>query len=380
MQNQCRDSFYTTFPTYPSMLDYHEVQARNSQWKHTQVRNLEVEPLDAKSPYFGNTAAFAGGISEEAVKDTAENLGLAIRIDGELYPVRSTAYKSLLDRAKIGGSALPKLDRGVLAQTLNACLKLFGSDALTLIRDEKVAAVHSGDAVDYSVLPIDALLRTLQSNLDARFPENEFEQGYSDHFISSATWKLPKQKEDLLGVYAKLLASQGKTKIADKLMPGIRFITSDTGVASAKVSALLLGFQCPIHIGGCVSVDHRHGSTIADFEKALDQLFAQFGDNIAQLQNLLDIHLVYPVNAMTRVCKKLCMPKKAAVEAIQMFEMSYGGGSATAHDVFMAMQEIMFTMRAKKTSESKMISLEENMARALTLRWSDYDLARKVEY
>lgn len=380
MQNQCRDSFYTTFPTYPSMLDYHEVQARNSQWKHTQVRNLEVEPLDAKSPYFGNTAAFAGGISEEAVKDTAENLGLAIRIDGELYPVRSTAYKSLLDRAKIGGTALPKLDRGVLAQTLNACLKLFGSDALTLIRDEKVAAVHSGDAVDYSVLPIDALLRALQSNLDARFPENEFEQGYSDHFISSATWKLPKQKEDLLGAYAKLLASQGKTKIADKLMPGIRFITSDTGVASAKVSALLLGFQCPIHIGGCVSVDHRHGSTIADFEKALDQLFAQFGDNIAQLRNLLDIHLTYPVNAMTRVCKKLCMPKKAAVEAIQMFEMSYGGGSATAHDVFMAMQEIMFTMRAEKTSESKMISLEENMARALTLRWSDYDLARKVEY
>ena len=380
MQNQCRDSFYTTFPTYPSMLDYHEVQARNSQWKHTQVRNLEVEPLDAKSPYFGNTAAFAGGISEEAVKDTAENLGLAIRIDGELYPVRSTAYKSLLDRAKIGGTALPKLDRGVLAQTLNACLKLFGSDALTLIRDEKVAAVHSGDAVDYSVLPIDALLRALQSNLDARFPENEFEQGYSDHFISSATWKLPKQKEDLLGAYAKLLASQGKTKIADKLMPGIRFITSDTGVASAKVSALLLGFQCPIHIGGCISVDHRHGSTIADFEKALDQLFAQFGDNIAQLQSLLDIHLTYPVNTMTRVCKKLCMPKKAAVEAIQMFEMSYGGGSATAHDVFMAMQEIMFTMRAGKTSESKMISLEENMARALTLRWSDYDLARKVDY
>lgn len=380
MQNQCRDSFYTTFLTYPSMLDYHEVQTRNSQWKHAQVRDLEVEPLDRKSPYFGNSTAFASGISEEAVEDTAENLGLALRVDGELYPVRSTAYKSLLDRAKIGGTALPKLDRGILAQTLNACLKLFGSDALTLIRDEKVSAVHSGDAVDYSVLPIDELLKTLQSNLDARFPENEFEQGYSDHFISSATWRFPKQKEDLLGAYAKLLASQGKAKIADKLMPGIRFVTSDTGVASAKVSALLLGFQCPIHIGGCVSVDHRHGSTIADFEKALDQLFAQFGDNITKLQTLLDIHLDYPVNAMTRVCKKFCMPKKAAIEAIHMFEMSYGGGTATAHDVFMAMQEIMFTMRTEKTPENKIISLEENMARALTLRWSDYDLAKKVDY
>lgn len=380
MQNQCRDSFYTTFSTYPSMLDYHEVQARNSRWKHAQVKELEVEPLDRKTPYFGNPTAFAGGISEEAVEDTAENLGLALRVDGELYPVRSTAYKSLLDRAKIGGTALPKLDREILAQTLNACLKLFTSDALTLIRDEKVSAVHSGDAMDYSVLPIDELLRTLQKNLDARFPENEFEQGYSDHFISSATWKLPKQKEDLLGTYAKLLASQGKAKIADKLMPGIRFVTSDTGVASAKVSALLLGFQCPIHIGGCIAVDHRHGSTVADFEKALDQLFAQFGDNIVRLQDLLEVHLDYPVNAMTRVCKKLCMPKKAAIEAIQMFEMSYGGGPATAHDVFMAMQEIMFTMRAEQTPESKIISLEENMARALTLRWSDYDLAKKVEY
>lgn len=38
-------------------------------------------------------------------KDTAENLGLAMRVNGELYPVRMTAYKSLLDRAKIGGTA-----------------------------------------------------------------------------------------------------------------------------------------------------------------------------------------------------------------------------------------------------------------------------------
>lgn len=80
--------------------------------------------------------------------------------------------------------------------------------------------------MDYSVLPIDELLKTLQSNLDARFPENEFEQGYSDHFISTATWRFLKQKEDFLGACAKLLASQGTTKIADKLMPGIRFIIS----------------------------------------------------------------------------------------------------------------------------------------------------------
>ena len=46
-----------------------------------------------------------------------------MRVNGELYPVRMTAYKSLLDRAKIGGTALPKLSREVLAEVLNECLK-----------------------------------------------------------------------------------------------------------------------------------------------------------------------------------------------------------------------------------------------------------------
>lgn len=116
--------------------------------------------------------------------------------------------------------------------------------------------------------------------------------------------------------------------MAAKLVPGIRFLTSDTGVASAKVSALLMGAQYPIHIGSCVAVDHRRQTTIADFSDALDQLFAQFADSVSQLQRLLEIHLDYPINAMTRVCKKLALPKKASVEAIAMYEMAYGGGPA----------------------------------------------------
>ena len=61
--------------------------------------------------------------------------------------------------------------------------------------------------------------------------------------------------------------------------------------------------------------------------------------------------------------------------AIAMYEMAYGGGSATAHDVFMAMQEIPFILKTENTPQSKMLTIEENMARALTLRWSDYDLS-----
>ncbi len=379
MQN-CQDNYSTTFSSYETMHDYHEEQAKKSQWLTCRVDELQVEPLDSSSPLYGNLSAFAPGTSLEAVEDTASNLGLAMQVGGSLYPMRMTAYKSLLDRAKIGGTALPKLSRSVLAEVLNECLKLYSSSALLLIRDEKVSAVHSGDPADYSVLPINELLGTLKAKLDARFPGNEYEGGYCDHSLVSASWKMPDQKEDLLGAYTKLLTSQGKTAMADKLMPGIRFMTSDTGIASAKVSALLVGGQHPIHIGGCIAVDHRHQKKVSDFDVALDQLFAQFGDSIAKLQKLLEIHLDYPVNAMTRICKKLSLPKKAAVEAIAMFEMAYGGGTATAHDVFLAMQEIPFILKTEKTPESKLLVVEENMARALTFKWSDYDLAKAVSY
>ena len=379
MQN-CQDNYSTTFSSYEAMYDYHEEQTKNSQWITCRVDELQIESLDASSPLYGNLSAFAPGTSLDAVEDTASNLGLAMQVSGNLYPLRMTAYKSLLDRAKIGGTALPKLSRTALADVLNACLRLYHAEALLLLRDEKVAAVHSGDEADYSVLPVDELLVALQKKLDERFSGSEFEGGYCDHSLVSASWSMPGQKEELLEDYTKTLEEQGQKAMAAKLMPGIRFITSDTGVASAKVSALLVGGQHPIHIGSCISVDHRHKKSVADFADKLDQLFAQFGDSVAKLQKLLEIPLDYPVNAMTRVCKKLSMPKKAAVEAIAMYEMASGGAPATAHDVFMAMQEIPYILKTQNTPQSKMLTVEENMARALSFRWSDYDLAKGVDY
>lgn len=379
MQN-CQDAYFATFPSFAELFGYQKQVNDRSTWTHCAVNQLHVEPLNRNSSCYPALKEFAPGVSQEAVEDSFNNLGLAIRFDQKLYPVRETAYKSLLDRAKISGSGLNKLTKDELAQVLNTFLGHFRSEALVLVRDEKISAVHSGDEADYSILPIDRLLNVLHSKLGDRFPGNVFEGGYSDHAITSAAWSLPDQKEDLIGAYASLLASKGKSAMASRLMPGVRFLTSDTGISSAKVAALLLGAQHPIHIGSCLAVDHRHNASITDFDHALDQLFAQFGESMSRLQHLLEIELDYPVNAMTRVCKKLSMPKKAAVEAIAMYEMTYGGGPATAHDVFLAMQEIPFIMKTSGAPESKLLALEENIARALSLNWDDYDLAKAVDY
>ena len=380
MVKSCCDSYHTQFSAFPDMLSYHEKIRTDSRWERTEVKNLEVAALDKASPLFNDTTSFDSSVSRDAIEDTAENLKLAIKVKDKFFPLRDTAYKSLLDRAKVGGSALPKLPREKLAELINSCLALHKDSALLLVRDEKVSAAHSGDTRDYSVLEIDQLLDGLQSKMDERFPGNQFSGGYVDHSITSASWTLPDQKTELLDTYTKLLAAEGKTAMAAKLMPGIRFSTSDTGVASAKVSALLVGLQYPIHIGGMISVEHRRQSKVPDFVESLDMLFAQFGDSGARLSGLLSIHLDHPVNAMTAICKRLALPKKAAMEAIDMFEMAIGEDSATAHDVFVAMQEIPFILKTQGTPESKLLALQENMARALTLKWRDYDYAREVKW
>lgn len=177
----CHDNFEANFDNYPSMLSYHQALSMASSWRRCKVKDLHVEPLDSASPLYGHPAAFAAGTSEDAIKDTAANLGLALNVDGNIYPVRSTAYKTLTERAKINGTALPKLSRKDLANVLNACLSVHNSDALLLIRNEKVSTVHSGDETDYSVLPMDELLVTLEKKLGERFPGFVFESGYGQH-------------------------------------------------------------------------------------------------------------------------------------------------------------------------------------------------------
>ena len=376
---KCLDNYYTSFTDFGTMFDYHKLQNENSRWERTEIKNLRVAPLDKTSSLYGDLSLFAPGISEDAVNDTADNLGLAIKLD-HYYPLRDTAFKSLADRAKISGSALPKLKKSDLANVLNSCLGLHNASALLLIRDEKVAATHSGDEKDYSVLEINKLLESISDKLNERFPEHVFNSGYTDHSLTSASWSLPKQRDELLDTYVKVLNSQGKSSMAAKIMPGIRFCTSDTGMASAKTAALLLGLTYPIHIGGILAVEHRGQSKPEDFAKNLDMMFTQFGNAIAMLEKLNTIYLSYPVNAMTAICKKLSMPKKAALEAIAMFEGSLGSTAVTAHDVFIAMQEIIFILRIEGTPEGKLLVTEENLARALTLNWNDYDYAKAVSY
>ncbi len=93
-----------------------------SRWHRCRVNELHIEPLDKASPLYGTPSAFAAGISAESVEDTAEkprscHAGRWFLLSRPQHGLQ----KSLLDRAKISGSALPKLSH---AKDWRQCLTI----------------------------------------------------------------------------------------------------------------------------------------------------------------------------------------------------------------------------------------------------------------
>ena len=79
------------------------------------------------------------------------------------------------------------------------------------------------------------------------------------------------------------------------------------------------------------------------------------------------------MNCMTEVMAKLAIPKKYQAEALELFKAQYNVWSCTAHDIYFAISEILFMLECEGASGSRIAKMEEQIARALSLNWGDYD-------
>lgn len=375
---QCKDSFRTSFTDCGEMKDFHKQLDAQTIWTRVPVNSLEFYDLSDSDVLPVSRADFPLQVSDDAIRDTAENTQLIVRVNGDCWPVRDTAYKSILDRARISGNALKKLPKSELGHVLTRCCQMYSDDGLVLIRDEKVTAIHGGGEKDYSVIPIGSLMEVIEKSLSSTFPLTDFRAGYYDHSVSIAKWSMECYTDELLADYLRLLERNGEKMLADTLVPAFTFVSSDTGLSSVKINVNLVGNRCTLNMGSCIQIEHKSKKNVGDFSNAMDCLFTRFGNTIDKLKNLFSIQLEFPVNAMARICKALHMPAAPSCEAVAMFEMVNGRMPATAHDVFMAMQEIPFICRANGMEEAKLLTISENLSRALSIDWSKYDLAKGV--
>ena len=399
------DAFEKTFSSYEEMCEFHRIEADASEWRKAKIGELFAFPL-TEEPDTGivvNGVVCDPTVSPESLVDTTKNTRIGLKatllpvFEGEglfrnvvaeerevCFPVRDSAMKSIFERAKISGYSLSKLSPSDLCFVLNRCFELYHqAETLVLIRDEKITACHSGEKNCYSVLRIDELLNTLLEGLEEKFGQVSFVSGYTSHSFTRAEFKLVSAQKALLGNYSNKLKSVGYTNCADNLVPAIQFSTSDTGNSCARCTACLEGNGTKINIGSTLEVEHKGKASVVGFGSKVEQLFSQFEKSVLKLQKLLDIQISHPISCMERVCKALKLPKKASLEAIQMFEFANGDEPCTAHDIYIAMQEIPFLYRTSgdsKVSEFALFNCEENVARALSIDWDKYDIMRRIEW
>lgn len=193
----------------------------------------------------------------------------------------------------------------------------------------------------------------------------------------TALWTLNGNSE-LLETYKNLLDMHGVT--CREMTASVRLTSSDTGVSGANLYPTLLADGKNIPIGSPLKLEHKHGASMKDFENKLVMLYSQYDLAMNNLKNLVSITIKNPVNAMMGVMKKIGIPKKLAMEALEKFKAMHGGGFCSAHDIYYGIAEVIFMMQCSGENGIKITQMEETVARALNVRWQDYDIPGELKW
>lgn len=370
------DNFRCTFDDPGDFIQFLKERKENSRWMTAPSRNLVFESLE-KNTQMGELCLklYDHDGRAEIIADTMENTSLLLKVNGETYPVRSCAIKSILERARISGHALNKVSKSIFTQILNYCMDVASGDSLIKVADDKVSAVHGGDPKDYAILEILPLVQCVRSILDRDFAGNHFLTANFDHSIVTAIWSLDGQANELMETYRQAVAEKGVTE-AMSARPGLRFTTSDVGVSAANLYPILLlgGSNRIIPLGDPLKLDHKNGADLDAFASSMDQLYACFKESIERQQQLLNVEIRYPYTTMLGVLKRIGITKKMSYEVADLFAGQSGVSSGcNAYQLYLAMSDVIFLAQCEGASAYRIAQLEENIARALRINWHEYD-------
>ena len=369
--SQCyADGYCTAFANEGDFFDFIKERGENAKWKRMKTNSVKVKAISEEQTDIT--------IRPSVWEDTLRNTGLVLVTEEGEIPVRNCAIKTILERARISGNALSKVKKDVFAEIINYCLNVAQGDALLIIADEKVSALHGGDESDYAILEIPELFETLVEYFNKNFSAYQYEGGSYEHSLVTAIWSFP-DSDELVETYKNVLTNRGMQY--DKLTPAIRFTTSDAGISGANLYLMLLTENNRgIALGSPLKLDHKNKATIEDFKKNLNLVYAKYLNAMAELGKLLTIDIDYPLQTMMRVMKAIGVTKKAALSALTLFKSQNGEAPCTAHDLFLGINEVIFFLECNGEPASRIVQMEENVARALKIDWKDYDYPGEVKW
>lgn len=372
------DQYQKNFLNEEEFIDFLQEREENSAWqreKNSEIRFLAAD--DQKVTMFMENEE--NHEMQPIMEDTMEHTRLVLKVQDSFYPVRSCAVKTILDRARVSGNALNKVEKTVLAKILNYCMEVASGEALLRFCEKKISAVHGGDPSDYAVLEMPELFRKTVEYLQTNFPGYTFAGASYDHSVATALWELSNET-DLLQEYRELLEKHHLP--TEGLKAGLRLTTSDVGYSGANLYPLLfVGSGAKIlPLGSPLKLEHKNGASLEKFDSQLNLLYAQYGKALSNLEKMMSLILLHPVNAMLGVMKRIGIPKKIAMEVAENFQQQNGETCCSAYEVYLGITEAEHILMRDEPEGAKIVKMEENIARAVHIRWKDYDLAGEMKW
>ena len=368
----------TSFEDENQMIDFLKGLKKTDVCYDCYIEEGRIHSIKDDCALFDPTtvAGFYGmpldSVVENAINECVEGLACVWTgpVEGiqKTIPISTLALDSLADRAGLRGRAIIKKPT-ILNEGFELWDRTDDNIMRVLIRNGSMLAAHSDK---YSWLSQADLVETNKVMFTAEFGDYKFEQGvYSDE-VTYALYMLPNQAKSLLEIYNKKAKKLGE-KVATDLVPAIVFSTSDTTRSAASLwAAMVSPSGRAVRLGDSKKLVHSGAHTIADYVANCDNMLDMLKNSVKRLEKLLSIELLYPENCFQNMVKAFSLMGAAANEAYEDFCIKRGG-KVTAHSLFWSIWNISAIEEAKGASVSRLMDIEEKLARIIFADWKRFD-------
>ena len=380
------DSFEVQLTDELRLRDEIEIQDEHTEWiEGLTASDFHLTEID--SPLFAGEIADQYGLDQDALEDICEDDGthlIAHNLD-QSWPVATTAMATLGETSKLYGSALGRMLPKDRATVYSCGLKVAKGGSIIPVRYGRVAAFHSDN---YEPMPCGLLIDETRNTIVNKFGEPLFIAGTQRHDFTRAIWELPDVTKDLVSKYEKALKGTGAIYDLEKLVPSVRFTTSDTATSCATLQPefrLHEGTMPFIRLTDGIAVRHeKHSGRLYGLELYKEQIqdvYSKFDESMEAIAKLATIPVFHGANCVVSLCKRYNISRKYGDLARQEIDdFQNAGMNLTAHDIYLSICNAIGNARYVGVTPKVIETLEENAARILKAKWEDHDIGGVVAW
>lgn len=376
-----KDNEIKAIKSKQELEEYLDFRSEYDRWLISPVSRMKILTNTGSAADFKKQTGSRA--SEECISEcTKEGTNLFLRFITEIngvkkrgtIPLRYTAVRSLLDRARISGLSITneteEADIHILSlkdktEIINKCLPLYEQQSKVLIRDEKISAIMSGQ---YAILGEKEIVWAVENGLEKDFPYYEFLNGYVSHESFRAEYALHADEieEDLM-----LLFDEFETG-AESIKAKLGVFTSDIGSAAATIYAYLDVDGHSMSLGRAYSIKHIGNKTSADISKAVNKIYSMFKSRPDDLRALMETKIHNPSGCLRLIAREYKLPKKYAMSVAEELD-SKELASCTAYEIFWYLNEIVKRFSDEKKDVFRTMLHQEAVAETIKLDFRRFD-------